>query len=186
MNRKSKGFTIIEMLLVVGIMGMIAGGLVFSMRRVIEEATFLKKMQKVEEEVTYITDVFAKDAQYSELQGLLTGSGYQIGEGLSDGIAFSLTEKKEDIEGSGGNLAEYYAKSESSGYYLYRRLSDREVKLNTVPFTSPPKYIINIDNNKEGTRSYLISISAIFNVETKFKGVQVPMQTSVTSRLFEL
>ena len=62
-----KSFTLIEIVVVMGVMGMIMGGLLVSLRQIIEAETLLKKMQGVEEETRFIMDAFAQDAEYSEL-----------------------------------------------------------------------------------------------------------------------
>jgi len=184
----SKAFTLIEMVMVVGVLGIIMGGLLFSMRQVIEEGLLLKKMKVVENETQLITDIFAKDAQYSELNGLCGGGSCTTKEGEAGSISFSLTEKEADIQGGGGSTALYNSEEEDGVYYLTREISGgRKTKLNTIPLRDRPRFNVKkMESEVDGKTSYLITISVIFQVDTKYKDVRIPIQTSVVSRLFEI
>lgn len=195
---KRKGFkssfTLIEVIVVMGVMGLIIGGLLVSMRQIIESEMLLKKMQAVEEESRFIMDLFAQNAQYSELKAPEYTPSTTDDDIFSYVIKLILTEKKEELEKASENMAEYlsYYQETQSGklYYLQRNITgeteDLSVTLNSTPFVKRPVFRIKRLESPDGAANYLVTISLVFFVENGDNPVYVPIQTSVVSRTFEI
>lgn len=193
-SKLSRSFTLIEVIVVMGVMGLIIGGLLVSMRQIIEGEILLKKMQAVEEESRFIMDLFAQDAQYSELDDSYKESLRNDEELLSNVIRFVLTEKREDIGQEVNNISEYqsYEENTSSGkqYYLVRSLADDTedltTTLNNTPLELEPKFRIRKIVSNDGAKNYMITISLTFKIENRGESIPIPVQTSVVSRTFEI
>lgn len=195
---KRKGFkssfTLIEVIVVMGVMGLIIGGLLVSMRQIIESEMLIKKMQEVEEESRFIMDLFAQNAQYSELKAPEYTPSTTDDDIFSYVIKLILTEKKEELEKASENMAEYlsYYQETQSGklYYLQRNITgeteDLSVTLNSTPFVKRPVFRIKRLESPDGAANYLVTISLVFFVENGDNPVYVPIQTSVVSRTFEI
>lgn len=191
--KSSKSFTLIEIIVVLGIMGMITGGMLASMRHIIDAEILLKDMQKVEEESRFILDLFAQDAQYSELDANYQPSG-NTQYISSDHIAFNLTETRQDIFGQSGSSQVLYKSDPKSGqqgpYSLVRELkSNNNVifssNLNTVQLNDPPEFRVETIIYSNEITSYLVTVSLVFKIEAKAETILIPIQTSVVSRVFE-
>jgi hypothetical protein len=175
-------------------MGLIIGGLLVSMRQIIESEMLLKKMQAVEEESRFIMDLFAQNAQYSELKAPEYTPSTTDDDIFSYVIKLILTEKKEELEKASENMAEYlsYYQETQSGklYYLQRNITgeteDLSVTLNSTPFVKRPVFRIKRLESPDGAANYLVTISLVFFVENGDNPVYVPIQTSVVSRTFEI
>jgi len=195
---KRKGFkssfTLIEVIVVMGVMGLIIGGLLVYMRQIIESEMLIKKMQEVEEESRFIMDLFAQNAQYSELKAPEYTPSTTDDDIFSYVIKLILTEKKEELEKASENMAEYlsYYQETQSGklYYLQRNITgeteDLSVTLNSTPFVKRPVFRIKRLESPDGAANYLVTISLVFFVENGDNPVYVPIQTSVVSRTFEI
>ena len=190
---KSKSFTLIEVIVVMGVLGLILGGLMVSLRQVIEEEMLLKRMQAVEEESRFIMDLFAQDAQYSELGATFKPSGEE--DIVSIEIPFNLVEKKSSIAEPSLTVAKYDSYPIMSQYgnqfFLRRNIIVNEivvesVTLNNTPLQMKPYFRIKRLVSPDGAENYLVTISLIFRVENKDNPVFVPIQTSVVSRTFEI
>ncbi|MFH1183247.1 MAG: type II secretion system protein [Candidatus Moraniibacteriota bacterium] len=187
-----KSFTLIEVIVVMGVMGLIIGGLLVSMRQIIEGEMLLKRMQAVEEESRFIMDLFAQDSQYSELDDTYKPS--TDSDIFTYLIRYILVEKKGEISGTTNNRAEYlsYHQDNISGrqYFLMRNITgdaeDLSVTLNNTPLASRPVFRIRRLASPEGAENYMITISLTFWVENRDNPVLVPIQTSVVSRTFEI
>lgn len=189
----NRSFTLVEVIVVMGVMGLIIGGLLISMRQIIEGEMLLKRMQSVEEESRFMLDIFAQDSQYSELDATYKPStDSNIFTYL---IRYILVEKKGEVSGITNNRAEYlsYYKDEPSGkqYFLQRNITgdtdDLTVTLNNTPLASRPVFRIKRLASSEGSaENYMITISLTFWIENRDNPVLVPIQTSVVSRTFEI
>lgn len=202
-----KSFTLIEVVVVMAIMGLIVGGLMTAMKEIIDGEVLLKKMQQVEGESRFIMDLFAQDAQYSEL-----ASGSRINSGAYQ-INFLVAEKKLDlgqsvdpdeeeqfphIKYSSSQVNVDYDKT-ASRWLLKRNFfskaanSNFETTLHTTPLKYQPLFLVqNIDeefnrdpNETDILNNRLITISLVFEVKNKETIIHVPIQTSVVSRTFE-
>lgn len=192
--RKEKSFTLIEVIVVMGVMGLIIGGLLVSMRQIIEGEMLLKRMQGVEEESRYIMDLFAQDAQYSDLEADFKPSANN--DYFTYIAPFLLVEKKSQLSESGNNTATYLS------YCQYCDIADKEqwffernitgggnnlaVTLNNTPLAMQPMFRIRNLSGADGTENYMITISLVFQVDSKNGLVRIPIQTSVVSRTFEI
>jgi len=190
-----KSFTLIEVIVVMGVMGLIIGGLLVSLRQIIEGEVLLKKMQLVEEESRFILDVFANDGEYSDLDPAYKSEGKS--DIFSYVIRFVLTEKKSEIiEGSNvsSEFSSYLASSPDENYYLRRTITNNRtepakitsVTLNNIPLATKPVFRVKTLESPNGTENFLITISLIFRVETKNQPIFIPIETSVVSRTFEI
>lgn len=175
-----------------GVMGLIMGGLLASMRQVIEGETLLKKMQAVEEETRFIMDAFAQDAEYSELDGACCKPTAATGDIFVDTVRFKLTEKKSELE-SGGTLESAYTYGSSgSDYYLKRAITDSDdpanpaiITMNNTPLSAKPIYRIRLVETPDGSDNYLTTVSLVYRVTINDQPVQIPVETSAMSRTFE-
>jgi len=198
-RNSNKSFTLIEVVVVMAVMGLIMGGLLVSLRQIIDTETLLKNMQKVEEESRFIMEVFTQDAEYSDL-----GADYKIAcenDGDQDvpltSIGFLLTEKKSQI-GSGSASESIY--SSQSGppadkYYLIKSINNYSdppvppttLTLNNTPLGAQPVFKVKMIKTQSGAENFFITLSLVFRVETRNQEqpVLVPIQTSAMSRTFE-
>jgi prepilin-type N-terminal cleavage/methylation domain-containing protein len=192
MSRKSKSFTLIEVVVVIGVLGIIMGGLLASMRQVVEGEILLKKMSAVEEETRFIMDAFAQDAEYSELHE----DNKPASEDFFYAIKFNLTEKKSEL-GSDSTLESAYTYMPSDqGYNIKRSLTSTSdpsnpeittITMNNTPLAEKPVYRVRLVNTPDGTNSYLITISLIFRVTVNDdEQILIPVETSAMSRTFEI
>jgi len=196
MNYKnSRSFTLIELIVVMAVMGLIMGGLLVSLRQIIESENLLKKMQAVEGESRFVMDVFTQDAEYSELEADSKPDSSEL-EKLFNSIAFKLTEKRSEI-GSSSVLEsgyESYRANENGGYYLRRIRSDQNnpsdiiaTTLNNIPLDSQPLFLVKkVETTDGGAENYFITVSLTFRVDVRDQKILVPVETSVMSRTFEL
>ncbi len=186
-SKMQKSFTLIEMIVVVAVMGLILGGLVISMSQILNGEIMLSKMQAMEEESRYIMDLFAQDAQYSELNPTFKPDTFLTAER----IIFILTDKRSDVLSGSTSTVEYNSTGSADKYYLTRALSNPSLNnfneistLNTTPLKYKPTYKVRKVTNGDA-ESYIISISLVFEVQTKGTVTIVPIETSVVSRIFE-
>lgn len=183
---KCKSFTLIELIVVMAVMGLVIGGLLVSLRQIVESENLFKKMQAVEEESRFIMDVFTQDAEYSELKG-----DYKAADFYKN-IAFILTEKKSEIGGSGTAESSYSSSANGSKFYLKRTISGQSspdestaLTLNNTPLASEPLFLVKeLEADEAG--NYFITISLTFRVDADGRNILVPIETSVVSRTFEL
>lgn len=183
----------IEVIVVMGVMGLIIGALLLSMRQIIEGEILLKKMQAVEEESRFIMDLFAQDAQYSELDDYYKPGGNNDDYFLY-AIRFILSEKKEDIGQENGDKSEYqsYYQNTPIGrqYYIARTLAggaeNLTTTLNNTALALQPLFRVRKIVSGDGAENYLVTISLTFQIESRNGLVLIPIQTSVISRTFEI
>lgn len=191
---KEKSFTLIEVVVVMGIMGLIVGGLIASLRQIVDGETLLKKMQAVEEESRFIMDAFAQDAEYSELSDAYKPDTDSI---YSEILKFKLTEKKSDLstDSTLESKYEYYPPRNSSvhNYFLKRTFIDTatdpatttSVTLNNTPLNDPPGFRVKLIESPDGAENYLVTMSLIYRVDNKGQLIYIPIETSAMSRTFE-
>jgi type II secretory pathway pseudopilin PulG len=188
-KKNKKSFTLIEVVVVIGIMGVIVGGLMTAMKEIIDSELLLKKMQQVEGESRFIMDLFSQDAQYSDIDPL-----YKPGSGAnkisSYQIKFIIADKKSAVgSGSTDSYALYNSNGSGSDYYLKRELknvaSTFATVLNNVPLAEQPVFIVQKASTPEEAENFITTISLLFKVQTKNNTLYVPIQTSVVSRTFE-
>lgn len=191
---RSKSFTLIEIVVVMGIMGLISGGLLLSLRQIIAGETLLKKMRSVEEESRFIMDTFSQDAEYSDLE-----EPYKPSSSSQDIFAylikFILTERQSDINASNSSesqYASYKLDNNSKDYYLKRILAtkgspdqDTSITLNNTPLSVRPVFRVKLVETPDHSANYLITISLIFKVVTNTETIYIPVETSAMSRTFE-
>ena len=192
-KKVEKSFTIIEVIVVVGVMGFIVGGLMLGMRQIIQEEMTLKGIQEAEEQGRYITDLFALDAEYSELN---TSNNYRP-DTPSTKITFNLSETSSDLSGNTiSSVAVYTSYQENGSWYLQKKLctnsdcSDSNnftsVTLNVLPLYSRPLFMYQKVYDPSGSLANdFITISLVFSVKVGAETSKVPIQTSVMSRTFE-
>jgi type II secretory pathway pseudopilin PulG len=187
MSHSSKSFTLIEVVVVMGVMGLIMGGILTTMRQVIEGETLLKKMQTVEEETRFIMDAFTQDAEYSELD-----EGYKPNQDeldiFANTVKFNIVEKKSELGTTGALESKYtYAKS-GNDYYIKRVLTRGNdvvnTTLNNTPLQDKPVYRVRLIETPDGSANYFITISYIYRVMIKNEEVLIPVETSAMSRTF--
>ncbi len=188
-KKNKKSFTLVEVVVVMGIMGLIIGGLVTSMKEIIDGEVLLKKMQQVEGESRFIMDLFSQDAQYSDLDPL-----YKPGSGQtkisSYQIKFIIADKKSLIGTDSTSSYALYNSSNSTGdYYLRRELknvsSTFTTLLNNMPLYEQPVFMVQKVSTPEEAENFITTISLLFKVATRSGDLLVPIQTSVVSRTFE-
>lgn len=194
-QKKQKSFTLVEVIVVVSVMGFIVGGLLVAMSHILNGEVMLKKMQAMEEESRFIMDLFAQDAQYSELASALKLD--DLDSITSNWISFILTEKRSDVlSGSSSNVrydpveADDPAGGPDKVYFIKRTIWNDALNfsetttLNTTPLNTSPAYKVKKVTSEE-TDSYLISVSLTFKAQTKNDVSLIPISTSVVSRIFE-
>lgn len=195
-----KSFTLIEVVVVMGVMGMIMGGLLVSLRQIIDGETLLKKMQGVEEETRFIMDAFAQDAEYSELYCRDSESDPRCykpskdeGDIFAYNIKFLLAEKRSEIESEGSLESEYASYSgDKINYFLKRTLTEQTdpktpgvaATLNNTPLKSKPVFRIRMISSRDGAENFFITLSLVYRVVNKDQVIYLPVQTSVMSRTF--
>ncbi len=191
-NKKNKkSFTLVEVVVVIGVMGVIVGGLMTAMKEIIDGEILLKKMQQVESESRFIMDLFAQDAQYSDIGSRFNNkpvSGQNKTEGYN--IQFIIAEKKSEI---GTDNADSYVIYSSDGsnneYFLKRELKNAattfSTTLNNIPLAEKPVFIVQKITTPENAENFITTVSFLFKVTTKNSDLFVPIQTSVVSRTFE-
>ena len=190
--KQSNSFTIIEMIVVVGVLSLIIGGLMLSMREIIRGELMLKKMQRVEEESRFIMDVFAQDASYSEIDD--TTWSDEESSHLYPDIVFNFAEKKSDIEelSDVAKVTYGYYNEGSQTFYITRKYQNSSgsifyTTLNSVPLYQNPTFFVKKVTTPDGGKNYLVNALLVFKVSTG-TGDQinlVPIGTSVMSRTFE-
>lgn len=192
-RNREKSFTIIEVVVVVGVMGFIVGGLMLGMRQIIQEEMTLKGIQEAEEQGRYITDLFSLDAEYSELN---TSNNYRSNT-PSTKITFNLSETSSDLSGNTiSSVAAYTSYQENGEWFLQKKLctdsdcSDSNnftsVTLNTLPLYSQPLFMYQKVYDPSGSLANdFITISLVFSVKVGAETSKIPIQTSVMSRTFE-
>jgi len=189
MSRKSKSFTLIEVVVVIGVMGLVMGGLLSSMRQVIEGETLLKKMLEVEEETRFIMDTFAQDSEYSELFDEYKPDKENPGDIFSYVLQFNVAEKKSELGGEGSLDSKYTYGQGGDGYYIRRELTrdDNTVTstLNNTPLKSRPVYRVRLIETPDGSLNYFITFSIVYRVILKDQEILIPVETSAMSRTFE-
>lgn len=190
-KNKAKSFTLIEVIVVMGIMGLVAGGLIVSLRQVIESEILLKKMQQVEEESRFIMDAFAQDAEYSDLDSGYKPTSVQ-GDLLLERLSFRLVEKKSDVEAGSSVESVYSSYKDDQNYYLLRTITTHgitpvvnKVTFNFIPLDKAPLFRVRRIESPDGVPSYFITISLIYRVDTKVQPIYIPIETSAISRTFE-
>lgn len=179
-----KSFTLVEVMVVIGIMGLVIGGLMVSMREIVEGELLLKKLQQVEEESRFIVDSFSQDAQYSELESI-----YKQPDASFNSIGFILSDKKL-ADTQDPSLVGYTSQLDNSNYFLKRAMinvvASFTTTLNSVPLESEPIFKVKRISHTDGATNYLISLTSIFKIETgNGSEILIPVQTSVISRTFE-
>ena len=193
MFRSNKSFTLVEVIVVMGVMGLIMGGLMASLRQVIEGETLLKKMQAVEEETRFIMDTFAQDAEYSELVCASPNECYKPDEDSPEFFAykiiFNVAEKKSELTLGGGLESKYYYSQSGDDYFMKRELKSASgtdpTTLNNTPLSTMPVYRIRLVQTPDKRNNYFITISMIYKVKIKDQIVLIPVETSAMSRTFE-
>jgi|GEM_PF-1654976 len=187
-----KSFTLIEVVVVMGILGLIIGGLLVSLRQIIESETMLKKMQSVEEETRFIMDAFAQDAEYSELNSAFKPATTD-GDIFAYKIKFILVGKQSEII-SGGNMESEYSWYDDgkNNYFLKRAIkdpanpsSDTAATLNNTPFMAKPVFRVKLVKSPDEAENYFITLSVVYKVVNKTQIIHIPVQTSAISRTFE-
>jgi type II secretory pathway pseudopilin PulG len=180
-----KSFTLIEVIVVVGVLSLVTGGLLLSMRGIINGEVMLKKMQQVEEESRFILDVFALDAGYSEVdtESWLADQEYSFNNTLT----FNFAEKKSDIEQFNDKARAVYS---YEGSYLIREYTNTAGSvfysgLNNTPLFQEPGFLIQKIKTPDGGENFLVTISLIFQVDVGGNIALAPVETSVMNRTFE-
>jgi len=190
MNRyKSRSFTLVEMVVVVGILGLIVGGLMLSMRQIIQEEAVFKKMQETEEQARFIASLFSLDAGYSELDL----SGNPVPDVPGNKMTFLLAEKSSDLSAGISSATVTYSSegSDAAGWYLEKKTeregkADETVTLNTVPLDSRPLFVYKVIKDPGGDlENYFITASLVFRITVGSQVSRVPIETSTMSRTFE-
>jgi len=185
-KKLEKSFTLVEVIVVVSVMGLIIGGLLTSMSHILNGEVMLKKMQGMEEESRFIMDLFAQDAQYSELNPTFKPDDYIT----ANRIAFILTDKRSDVLSGSASSVEYTSTESAYPYSLKRTLANSSLSfsqtstLNTTPLAVAPVFKVKKATSGDA-ESYIVSISLTFQVATKGETSLIPIETSVVSRIFE-
>lgn len=185
-----KSFTLVEVIVVMGVMGLVISGLLVSMRQIIEGEMLLKKMHKVEEESRFILDLFAQDSQYSELDDKCKPIGVNT-DWADYFIDYLLVQRKEEISESANEIIDYRSYFQGKDYYLQRNIingpDNLTVTLNNTPLKAPPIFRVRkLATGVTGSDNYMITISLIFQVENRNAPIFIPLQISVVSRTFAL
>ncbi|MBM3256169.1 MAG: type II secretion system protein [Candidatus Moranbacteria bacterium] len=180
-----KSFTLIEVIVVIGVLSLVTGGLLLSMRGIINGEVLLKKMQQVEEESRFILDVFALDAGYSEVdtESWLSAQEYSFNNTLT----FNFAEKKSDIEQLNDRASAVYSYEGDSLVRKYTNTAGSVflVNLNNTPLFQNPGFLIQKVTTPDGGENFLVTASLIFDVKVGENHTLVPVETSVMSRTFE-
>lgn len=182
---KSISFTLVEVIVVVGVLSLVTGGLLLSLRGIINGELMLKKMQQVEEESRFILDVFAQDAGYSELD---TGSWLaNQTESFNDSLTFKFAERKSDIEKLNDLASAVYSYWGTNFVRTYTNTQGSTFKstLNLTPLMQQPGFHVKKVKTPDGGENYLVTVSLVFEVDVAGNTTLVPIETSVMSRTFE-
>ena len=185
-KNQQKSFTLVEMIVVVGILGLITGGLLLSMRGILSSELLLKRMQEVEGESRFMMDVFAQDAAYSTIN---TSSWLaEQNESFNNKLIFSFAEKKSDIENLNDPARVVYSGEANTLIRTYTNTQKDEFKteLNITPLFKDPYFLIKKVRTPDGGENFMVIMSLIFQVSTGTGGTTLlPIETSVMSRTFE-